>query len=260
MLTNINTSYAELLSNRRSLNAPLWYKDSGDSYSLFVELQNIIITSDVIKDSDNGLDFDTNRKPFSNKIVSPAVLEIKSHDFCDPTNWIYSPENSLYCIQPLPGKSIKLQRAQVVCDKAIDLNTQQVHFILWESILAPCPNYVSGTVTAASGEGWVAVYPTPPDVQEVEVRIYLSDGYPLYKATVFTYNSIQDLLIKSTQADVGSNLYCLSYNYYLNNTNVCFRSSLNERLELFLSGDTPLLTPNSEFCRATFMFDSYDEF
>lgn len=251
-------SYSEILSmrqqNRFKNKIPniLFYDDLPDgNYRLWMNIHGSEINS-TITDSGDITHFETYVKPYCNKYDIPTSKLIKTHDYSDNSSWVNGSSDSVYCIQPQSGKDIIIESINGKIDKGSTFGSgQEFELVIWQSISSACPAYAS-TKTAYGSPlynpgggvytGWLKVYPSPGDIQESSVYVYLDSNVPQYMVSEFCYYSLDDFKDK---ADFKEETDTLRFKYEFTDFGayINLRSSLNERIELYTNDNNELTKP-----------------
>lgn len=268
----IKVTYSEMLDLRRKICnrdtiAPVLYSSKvGSEYILTMQDNNFSLET-VVTGTDIT-DFEANRLQYCNKLFIPDIVEKVTHDFADNTMWLYGTSNSFYPVFPDSGKLLRVKRFLVKFDKGATL-TQDVKMCLWQTVdgtAVPAMTNNSATVYGVAPffnppttyTGWYKYYPPVNDPQEVEVWLYMNNGTAQYKVSAFTYSTLEEIRLKAEDKIVG-NYIIAEYNYKNMGISMSLCSSLNERIEIYLSNDTQITAPNSVKCVCSVMLDSLDE-
>lgn len=253
------------------------FGDSPYEYKLWMNIESTKVTTFIsIEDSSERADFENNKIQYSGKMQYPKSLELRSHDFSDSSKWS-SLNDSSYITDLEAGYVYRLKRVLLTTDKDSSVpNGNQIKMAIWTSLSASCPDI--GSTRTAYGmaheppilvgqnvqSGWIEI---APDFQAFKQHVYFSNFAPQYVVTEFTYDTIEDLSVQAEQT-VYKNTMKLEFPYMKNGIrDILFRTSLKERVELFISGDTELNRPSRmlesgfdvpSIC--AFMFDKYEEF
>lgn len=248
------------IRNKKGIAPIVFYQDFDEIKKLWMRADDFYVYCEV-EDASNP--FYLSGLPYYNRVDEPDVLEIKSHNFCDNTKWLHGSSNSLFVIQPDPGKVSRIKRMQMITENDMVFPTNQIRVVLWWSLTNPCPAYVNGVKTNWDSNVdplWVDL---PTDgIQEFtnHVHIDMATGQPEYGVTVFTYENVFQLLTKSRFETVGDTKYFIRYLYEQEHIDLILKSSKNERMEIYTEQDLPLTSANSNPVGvASFMYDSYNE-
>lgn len=250
--------------------------DNGE-YDIWMNIEGTMICC-FLNSFDTGLisDFESTKKQYCGKMNYPKSLELRSHDFANETSW-NNPSDSSYITDLENGFVFRLKRILLTTDKDSEIaNNSNIKMCIWTGINGACPNKgISRTPYGASSEppvlvgqnvqsGWLEIAPT---YQAFKQHIYFLDFIPQYIVTEFTYPTIEDLSVQAEQT-VYNNTMKLEFPYMKNGIrDILLRTSMNERIELFIDSDTKLNRPNRmletgfdvpSIC--AFMFDKYEEF
>jgi hypothetical protein len=261
-MVEIRTSYTSILDARRSKNLPMWYVENSTAYDLYVDIsENILLRHLLLKEDSNITDFETYRKPYCDLVIKPDRMDIRTHDLCNTSSWLHGSLNSMYEVIPTLGKKLELRRFLGNLDKDMDFEEQQFVVALFEALYGNCPafdsvNY-SPTVYNDGEAGWVKVYPSNA-CQELEIWYKFVDQIPQCSATVFKYNSIDDIMLKGLWNTYG-NWFHVDFPYREWDINKVFRYSKNERIETYLSGNQSVTSPNDLKGILSIQLDSYND-
>ena len=268
-INEIRLTYSEILALRRKDHSELFYSQSLDSYRLTLSKGSLLFYCEINSGSDEYTDFETYRKVYCNKPVIPNVIQYNTHDLTTASTFTFDGTN-LYVMQPSALCLLQMKKVQLLCHKDTVFDTSQTFkMVLWEGLYGACPAFNFGTpAPTAYGphgvNGWLKIRPTAQEgPQEFEVFVQFEKTWtiPLVKATVFTYQSVRQVMTK-TEPHIYGSLASLEFQYERDGIKyVRLRSSLNERMEMYTS-DQALIPPTAsdpQPATVAVMWDSYDE-
>lgn len=271
-------SYAEFLQLRRdsrfirSIPEPFFCREIGSVYLLTMNNGSFSVACEI-SDPDDIAHFTEHVHPFCNKLEIPSSFLIKSHDFTDESTWIGGAGKSLYVIQPSsPGKESILYLLKGKIDETIEFATgQKFCFTLWQTTNSVACPAVGDTPTTFADvmynpgggvfTGWYKAYPTTTDVQEVTVWVHFTDNVMDYRVAAFEFTSLDDLKDKA-DVTISGGVVNMQYKYSQYSAFVNLRSSLNERIEVYINDHSPFTvgTPTGTKNLITAVVAEYDEF
>jgi hypothetical protein len=264
--------YLDFLKIRRQIeieegvSPPVFYSPVTDGYRIWFEHNSSSILTTA--EGDNATDFETYRMAYCNKISWPLPDQVNSHNFCDSADWVETP-SSLYCFKPSAGKRARLKQINGVLDAGVDIGpSKYLQMTSWFSIDGTvCPNFEPGTVTPFGtplfdpyqnvNSGW---YPQQYDSKQDYVTwVWLEYGVPTYGLRHYVWDSLTKLKLRAQNFTKTATEINLFYSFFNTNDFFEMRSSLKERLEVWIEGDTALATPNGIGAFFAVYFSLYDE-
>lgn len=268
----IDVHYADFLSLRRQIEietgvGPIVFSSPAtDGFRIWLNHDNTDICTTA--EGVDATDFEDNRQVYANKINWPVPDQVNSHDFSDDSDWVDAP-SSLYCFAPASGKRARLTKINGILDKGTDVSsTKYLQMTSWFSIDGTaCPAFAPGTPTAFGSPlfnpgggvytGWLKQQ--YDSKQDYATWVHLTNGVPDYGLRHYVWDSLTVLKLRAGDFKQIDNSLNLFYSFFGNNDYFELRSSLNERLEVWIETDTALSSPNSVGCRFAVYFSLYDE-
>lgn len=279
MKNKIEVSYSELLNLRRQLrfnpdipNVLMYEKFADNSgYELFLGLQTYTASHFMTNPSDIS-HFEQYVKPFCNKLDLPNMMLLSSHDYADNNTWMLGASNSLFVVAPSSGKEFIFHSVLGKLNKDVSFSSgQSFRFVIWQSLSeTACPalgstktSFETPLYNPAGGvyTGWHKAYPPSTQEQKPNLWIYFNNNIPTHSVTEFVFENVDDFLEQASYSYEGSTV-SLKYKYkdfysYLN-----LRSSMNERLEMYMSNNNDINNPLGATTKAILscVILEYDEF
>lgn len=265
MTDEILLPYSDILTLRKQLRfkskipAILYYDQTIDGYNIWIRDLGATHLANIT-DSGEIASFESSVKPFCNKLDIPASKIIRTHDFSDNTSWQNGTNNSIYCIAPESGKDVIVSEIKGKTHKDLTFGTgQEFELVIWQGITAACPTYNNEKTSYGSplynpGQGvltgWYKAYPSANDEQEVGVFVYFDNNVPQYMVTEFCFYSLDDFKDKAEYREDGDSLR-FKYPFVDYGVFVNLRSSMNERIELFVNDDNEITRPEGSNIKST---------
>lgn len=277
----VTLNYTDFFAKREDLNVGVDYEDQFSFYLCEMSDGNKLNRCEVPKNGGaEQIEFESRYLPRCNKVVKPQAVNINSHDFSNSNSWISrsltgnTVTNSVFSMVAGTGKKLVLKHIQLSFSEDLVMgNGQSVLGVLWESIteVCPTPTYISPTAYN-DDSSWVMEYPPPIYLgQEVAVYVKYLNSVPLYKVTVFTYDSLNSIVKKARPKEsllikkgdgVNPDLYqqVAYFMYQEEDIYMALRGSHNERFEFYTSDNNVLNNGTSGIPSiAIGVFDVYDE-
>lgn len=279
MKNKVSVTYEEILELRRGLRYNsdfpniLCYDQFADNsgYELLLGLQTFT-ASHMMTNVDDITHFEASIKSHCNKVDSPAMLILPTHDYSDVNSWVVSTTNSLYYIQPMDGKEYVLHSILGKMNHNLTFGSgQTVKFVLWQTACDhECPE-VGSTATPFADvmynpagsvfTGWYKVFPVAGTNQKPNIWYHFTDNDHDYTVTEFVFENIDDFLEQSVYAYQGDTIR-LTYKYKEFGAYLSLRSSMNERIEIYTNDNQPLENPVGATTKSVIscVLLHYDEF
>ncbi len=215
----IETDFEKLLEFRASKNLPIFGSDYNTTDAkLYIQAENSIVLSCIV--SKNNSKFKSILK-YLNKPIRMDSLMLESHNFGDSTSWS-STDNSLFVFKPYDG--YKLIVTSIVARMPIDVNLE-VNPITFKVYLS-----LDGVTPVDEN--------TPPCIIEtyrsIKDLVNISNSTLVVIDEVTNLSNTKMLEIKFRYADSDLS----------NSSKLTLNSSLNERVDVMLENNTPVLDSN----------------